>query len=91
MTLKRLVTGMLALLVIVLLAPSLIAQSLVSGDLTGTVTDPSGAVVPKAAVTLKNIGTGQTLTTTTNNSGAYRFSLLQPGPYTVSATASGFR
>ena len=66
------------------------ALSLVSGDLTGTVTDPSGAVVPNAAVALKNNGTGQTRTTTANNSGAYRFSLLQPGSYTVSATASGF-
>jgi hypothetical protein len=64
--------------------------SLVSGDLTGTVTDPSGAVVPNATVSLKNNGTGQTRTTTANNTGSYRFSLLQPGTYTVSATASGF-
>lgn len=64
--------------------------SLVSGDFTGTITDPSGAIVPNATVTLKNNGTGQTRSTTTNNSGSYRFSLLQPGSYTVSATASGF-
>ena len=66
------------------------AQSLVSGDVTGTVTDPSGAVVANATVTLRNNRTGQTRTTTSNNSGAYRFSLLQPGSYTVSATAGGF-
>ncbi len=59
MKLKSLITGMLALLVIALLiAPSLMAQSLVSGDVTGTVTDPSGAVVPNATVTLKNNATG---------------------------------
>src|SRR5580658_2626473 len=91
MTAKKLITGMLALLVVALMmAPSLIAQSLVSGDLTGTVTDPSGAVVPSATVTLKNNATGATRNTQTNSSGAYRFSLLQPGNYTVGATASGF-
>ena len=46
MTAKRLITGMLAVLVIAaVMAPSLMAQSLVTGDITGTVTDPSGAVV----------------------------------------------
>ncbi|MGA2905519.1 MAG: TonB-dependent receptor, partial [Candidatus Korobacteraceae bacterium] len=91
MTAKRLITGMLALLVIALLmAPSLMAQSLTSGDLTGTVTDPSGAVVTGATVTLKNNANGQTRNTTTNSSGAYRFSLLSPGGYTVTATASTF-
>jgi hypothetical protein len=64
--------------------------SLVSGDLTGTVTDPSGAVVPNATVTLKNNGTGQIRNTTATNNGSYRFSLLPPGTYTVSASASGF-
>jgi hypothetical protein len=85
------ITGILALLVIaVAIAPSVIAQSLVSGDLTGTVTDPTGAVVPNATVTLKNSATGATRTTTSSGSGAYRFSLLPPGSYTVSATAPGF-
>jgi hypothetical protein len=91
MTVKKMLIGSLALLVIALMTvPSLMAQSLVSGDLTGTVTDPSGAVVSGATVTLKSDTTGATRTTTTNASGAYRFSLLQPGSYTVSANASGF-
>ena len=71
------------LVIAAVMAPSLMAQSLVSGDLTGTVTDPSGAVVPGATVTLKNDATGATRTTTTNSSGSYRFSLLQPGSYTI--------
>ncbi len=66
------------------------AQSLVSGDLTGTVTDPSGAVVPNASVALKSNATGATRTTTTNANGAYRFSLLPPGNYGVSVSAQGF-
>jgi hypothetical protein len=79
MTVKKWITAWLAVLVIAaVMAPSLMAQSLVSGDLTGTVTDPSGAVVPAATVTLKSDTTGATHTTTTNSSGAYRFSLLQP-------------
>ena len=88
MTLKRLMTGMLA--IAALMAPFLVAQSLVSGDLTGTVTDPSGAVVPGAIVTLKNTANGQTHTTSSNSRGAYRFSLLPPGGYVVSASAQGF-
>ena len=54
MTAKRLITGILFVLVIAaVMAPSLMAQSLVSGDLTGTVTDPSGAVVSGATVTIR--------------------------------------
>lgn len=66
------------------------AQSLTSGGVTGTVTDASGAAVPNATVTLKNQDTGSTQTATTNDTGAYRFSLINPGNYRVSAAASGF-
>ncbi|HUI84598.1 MAG TPA: carboxypeptidase regulatory-like domain-containing protein [Candidatus Binatia bacterium] len=91
MTAKRLITGILALLVIaVVMAPSLMAQSLISGDLTGTVTDPSGAVVSGAAVTLKSDATGATRTATTGSNGNYRFSLLSPGNYTITVTAPNF-
>ena len=91
MTAKRWITGLLALLVVAaVMAPSMMAQSLVTGDLTGTVTDPSGAVVSGASVTAKSTGTGASRTTTTNSNGAYRFSLLQPGNYTVTVTAQGF-
>jgi hypothetical protein len=57
------------------------AQSASTGALTGTVTDPKGAVVPKATITLRNNGTGQALTAVTNPEGLYRFSLLPPGQY----------
>ena len=91
MTVKRLIIGILTSLVIAaVMAPSLMAQSLVSGDLTGTVTDPSGAVVSGATVTAEERRQRSTRTTTTSASGTYRFSLLSPGSYTVSVTASGF-
>src|SRR5450755_4540397 len=82
---------LLALLLLAcLMAPAAFGQSLVSGDLVGTVTDPSGAVLPDATVSLKSNATGETRNTTTNSSGIYRFSLLNPGSYTVSVTAQGF-
>ena len=91
MKVTRFIAVMAALLVAgLMIAPSLMAQSLVSGDLTGTITDPTGAVVAGATVTAKNNATGQTLNTTSNASGAYRFSLLPPGNYTVTANAQGF-
>ena len=76
---------------VLLLPGSLLGQSLTSGDVTGTVLDPSGAAVPDATVTLKNNDTGSTQTTTTTSTGAYRFRLLNPGSYSVSAAATGFQ
>ena len=66
------------------------AQSTTSGDISGTLTDPTGAVIPNAKVTVSNTATGDTKTVTTSASGTYRISLLQPGQYRVSATAAGF-
>ena len=62
------------------------AQSLFSGDIAGVITDPSSAVVPDATVTLTSTDTGATQITSTNESGAYRFTLLKPGHFTVSVT-----
>lgn len=66
------------------------AQSTTSGDITGTVTDPSGAAIPGATVTLNNQATGVSHSITTNGTGSYRFSLLGPGHYILTATATGF-
>lgn len=76
----------------VLLSLSAVAfgQSLTSGDISGTITDASGAAVPNATITLTNRDTGAKQNTTSNSTGSYRFSLLNPGNYTVSATSSGF-
>jgi hypothetical protein len=61
-----------------------------TGSIQGTVTDPSGAVIPGAAVEIINRGTGQTKTLTTNGSGAYSTGALNPGDYTVKVSAKGF-
>jgi Carboxypeptidase regulatory-like domain len=67
------------------------AQSLTTGDITGTVTDPTGAVVPNATVMLKNTESGAIQTRSTNPQGSYRFPLLSPGTYSISVSASGFQ
>jgi Carboxypeptidase regulatory-like domain/TonB-dependent Receptor Plug Domain len=69
----------------------MLAQSSATGALTGTVTDPSGAVIVGATVTATNTGTGQTRTVTSDATGAYRFSLLPPGNYDVKFSAKGFK
>jgi len=60
------------------------------GSIQGTVTDPSGAVVPNAKVTIKNSDTGVSRDLTTNGSGFYTAGPLIPGNYTISVTAPGF-
>ncbi len=75
-----------------LLVPSvMLAQNVVTGGISGTVTDPSGAVVPNASLTLKSNSGGTAETTVTGSTGLYNFSLLKPGPYTVTISQSGFR
>src|SRR5881398_2956759 len=60
------------------------------GSIIGQITDPNGAAVPGATVTIKNIETNAETTSTTNDEGAYNFPLIQPGKYTLTATAQGF-
>ncbi len=71
--------------------PKLRAQSVTSGDIVGVVADPSGAILPNVTVTLKSEAKGSIQVQSTNSHGAYRFSLLAPGRYTVSVAAPGFR
>ena len=66
------------------------AQSTVSGAIGGKITDPQGAVVPNATVTVTNIGTNSAVTVTTNDDGGFRVSNLQPGTYAVETSVSGF-
>ena len=88
---QRILLWPLVVAVLLMLAPALFAQSAGTGALTGTVSDPSAAVVPNVTVTLTNNDTGQIRTATTGADGAYRFSLIQPGTYKVRFTATGFK
>jgi len=71
--------------------PTAFAQTNISGDIAGTVTDPSGAVLPGATVTVTAVASGTTRSTTTNSSGQYRVPLLPPDTYKVAVTAPGFQ
>ena len=61
------------------------------GTITGRVTDPNGAVVPGAAVVIKNVDTNIETSLTTNDEGVYVAALLNPGKYSVAASRSGFK
>ncbi|HEU5342025.1 TonB-dependent receptor [Edaphobacter sp.] len=79
--------GFIAALV---LAGSVAPSQTITGSINGTVTDPSGAVVPNAKVTATNVNTGVVTTTTTNNDGLYNIRFLQIGSYKVTVESAGF-
>ena len=79
------------LLVVGLFAIGVMAQTTTSGDIAGTVTDPSNAVVSGATVTVTAVDTGSVYTTKTSSTGAYRAPSLKPGDYKVAVSQSGFR
>jgi hypothetical protein len=62
-----------------------------TAGLAGVVTDSSGGLVPGAAITLTNLDQGLKRETTTDEEGAYQFTLLQPGRYQITARKQGFK
>src|SRR5437667_12716700 len=66
------------------------ARAQFTGNIQGTVSDPSGAAVAQAKVTLINVATQVSATTTTDASGSYRFLSLAPGSYKITVEAAGF-
>jgi hypothetical protein len=82
----------LAAIVVTAFLPSAIlrAQNIATAELHGTVHDPSGAVIPNAAITIEDASKGFSRGTTSDGAGEYQLLLLPPGKYIVSATAPGF-
>jgi len=62
-----------------------------TSSISGTVSDPTNALIPGVTVTATNTGTGVAATSLTNDSGAYNFVTLPPGPYKLTATLGGFQ
>lgn len=86
---RKLRASAFALLLLVFL-PAAFSQT-IDAILSGTVADPSGAVIPGATVTAVNVNTGVTVRTTANASGTYQMPPLQPGTYRISAENTGFK
>jgi len=82
-------TAAAALLLAVLVSLPVGAQ-VTGGTLSGTITDPSGAGIPQAQITIKNVATGVEHNLTTNENGFYTATNLLPGNYAVTISAKGF-
>ena len=77
-------------LVVGLFAASVVAQTF-TGTIAGTITDPSGAAIAGAAVSLTNLTTGEVRNTTTETAGHYTFARLLPSGYSLKITHPGFQ
>jgi len=87
-TLLRSVVGIASLL---LIGAASFAQTSATGAITGTVSDPSKAVVPDAKITAINEATGETRTLSSSSIGSFLIPLLTPGSYTLSVSKAGFK
>src|SRR5664279_1665902 len=72
------------------LATNLSAQTTGAGTISGTITDPSGAVIPAASVAVRNTATEAERSLTTNDAGIFVAQFLQPGAYTITVAKAGF-
>jgi hypothetical protein len=73
------------------MAPLAHSQTMTTGNVTGVVTDQSGAVVPATKVTITYLDTNETRSTVTGETGQYRFPLLKPGAYSISALTASLK
>ena len=88
---SRFVLTSLLLLSITRICGTLSAQSAATATIVGRVSDPQGAVVANAPVTVRDRDTGTEHRTTTTGDGLYRFPNLSPGTYDVQVAVPGFR
>lgn len=88
----RIFAATLSLFCIGLCSLALFAQTTIStGSIQGSVTDPTGAVVSDAKISISNKATGRVITTKSTSAGAYTSGALTPGDYTLRVEASGFK
>ena len=79
------------LLMLALAMPRASSAQGITGTITGTVTDATGAAMAGVTVTIRNVDTNATRTVTTSDVGSYRVTQLQPGNYSVKAERAGFK
>jgi len=90
MSLKTNLTMVIVLMIIMSAGVQFAYSQVETGQITGTVTDPSGAIIPNAKITAKSTTTGSERQTTSSSSGTYTIPNLQPGRYSVNVEAQGF-
>src|SRR5438309_3846749 len=77
-------------LAVVRVAPSALLAQSNTGTILGTVQDDTGAAVPDAALTIRNLGTGEIRTVRSDNGGSYNVPNLQVGHYSITVSRDGF-
>ncbi len=83
--------SLLLVVLLVITAQISFAQGIITGSLAGTVVDNTGAIIPAAKITAKQVETNSTFTATTNDTGYFQLTKLPPGPYVVTVEAANFR
>src|SRR5437899_2961266 len=91
MAVNRLLRAVFVLLLTGFIASIPLSAQKITGDISGTVTDTSGAAVAGAVVQAVNIGTGEKRSATANDTGFFRIVNLNPGQHRVSVSATGFK
>ncbi len=89
-TLSSVVFAGCIFVMLLILMPSAIRAQTITGNIAGTITDSSGAVVPNAKITAKNVANGFVFNTSTDKTGTYNLRFLPIGEYTVTVGAKGF-
>src|SRR4051794_19565101 len=85
-----LATPLLAVVMVLFAGSAIVAQT-ATGSINGSVTDPSGAAIAGAKVTLVNTNTNESRNVITNGLGYYSLTLLPPGQYRITVRQAGFR
>ena len=80
-----------ALAIAVLGIPGLLQAQGLTGQISGTITDTTGGVLPGVTITIKNVGTGLTRETVTGTDGAFAFPDLLAGTFDLTVTMQGFK
>src|SRR5580658_1870061 len=89
--LRRFATACIFAALLLVLSPAAFSQTITTADVVGVVSDSSGAIIPGAKISIKSLESGESRTETTNAEGQYRFPLMKPGDYKISAEAKGLK